>query len=437
MTSFVAWVDYSPTERERMKQAIALFKEQDTRDELGLGRIRDALADALFPGTSTIQTRLRYFLFVPWIYAELERDGYTSPSNVDRRLKERELSLIEPLKQSRNPRGVFGGVSGPYLQRFPSSVYWNGLKSWQIFCRDWSQETYHRSWQELRARRDAVLVPDDAGIQPDQIFTWHPRLPAPPSKDWRESARFRLTREEATFLQGRMGSGEGKGSLLAHFAHERPDIRQRYCWEATDQLPPKLRTLVDEARALSVVMHGALWLYNLQLCRLSKLEKHEERIKDYEDSFDEWAAEVTPFRAWNTAGLWSLLASLGGPVGETRSDRRFVERWVTLLRNHEPRALRENPGAQSLIRQREFELKGPQRSRFENVRARNRWSGASGTAQIDYRWFRVRVLLRDLYEGLDQTDLEADLDLDVASAYDAPAGDDGDSLEDAVEGEPV
>lgn len=70
---FIGWVDYSPKERDRMRQALALFKENDTRDELGLGSIRDALADLLFPGTSTIQTRLRYFLFVPWIYQELDR----------------------------------------------------------------------------------------------------------------------------------------------------------------------------------------------------------------------------------------------------------------------------------------------------------------------------------------------------------------------------
>ena len=29
---------------------------------MGLGRLRDALSEALFPGTSTIQTRLRYVL---------------------------------------------------------------------------------------------------------------------------------------------------------------------------------------------------------------------------------------------------------------------------------------------------------------------------------------------------------------------------------------
>ena len=43
-----------------------------SRDELGLGAVRDSIADHLFPGTSTIQTRLRYMLFIPWLFRTLE-----------------------------------------------------------------------------------------------------------------------------------------------------------------------------------------------------------------------------------------------------------------------------------------------------------------------------------------------------------------------------
>ena len=43
-----------------MNRILALFRERDTRDELGVGVIRDLLADEFFLGTSTIQTRLRY-----------------------------------------------------------------------------------------------------------------------------------------------------------------------------------------------------------------------------------------------------------------------------------------------------------------------------------------------------------------------------------------
>ncbi len=55
-----------------MQRILALFQVRETRDELGLGAVRDSFADQMFPGTSTIQTRLRYMLFVPWMYRRFE-----------------------------------------------------------------------------------------------------------------------------------------------------------------------------------------------------------------------------------------------------------------------------------------------------------------------------------------------------------------------------
>ena len=57
--SSLAWIDFDEAERQRAQRIMALFQERESRDELGLGGIRDSIADHLFPGTSTIQTRLR------------------------------------------------------------------------------------------------------------------------------------------------------------------------------------------------------------------------------------------------------------------------------------------------------------------------------------------------------------------------------------------
>jgi hypothetical protein len=72
MSAFV-WLDYSERERRKMLDVVDLFREHDTRDELGVGSVRDAFADMLFPGTSTIMTRARYFLIVAWKYQRLEQ----------------------------------------------------------------------------------------------------------------------------------------------------------------------------------------------------------------------------------------------------------------------------------------------------------------------------------------------------------------------------
>jgi hypothetical protein len=51
MPSTIAWIDLADEDRRRMIEVVSLFKERDTRDELGLASIRDAFADLLFPGT--------------------------------------------------------------------------------------------------------------------------------------------------------------------------------------------------------------------------------------------------------------------------------------------------------------------------------------------------------------------------------------------------
>src|SRR5512141_2087324 len=87
-----SWLAFSEAERQRAHDALGLLRDRDTRDELGIAGVRDAYSELLFPGTSTIQTRAGYFLFVPWIYRGLE----LSPrGNAAVRAKRTEQSLIE------------------------------------------------------------------------------------------------------------------------------------------------------------------------------------------------------------------------------------------------------------------------------------------------------------------------------------------------------
>ncbi len=127
--SALSWIDFSEKDRRKMLDVVALFRERDTRDELGLGSIRDAVADILFPGTSTIQTRARYMLFVPWIYLRREKFK-TSSSRIARMARSDEISLIKALMKGGESEGVIGIEAGKHLQRLPSSVYWAGLNRW-------------------------------------------------------------------------------------------------------------------------------------------------------------------------------------------------------------------------------------------------------------------------------------------------------------------
>src|SRR3954468_15086665 len=124
--SMFLWLDYSERERRKMLEVVDLFKEHDTRDELGIGAVRDAFADQFFPGTTTIMTRARYFLLVAWTYQRLEAKRVSS-AQIPERARRAETDLIEAIENSDEKEGNIGKYAKTALKRLPSSVYWQGL----------------------------------------------------------------------------------------------------------------------------------------------------------------------------------------------------------------------------------------------------------------------------------------------------------------------
>src|SRR5262249_50757772 len=106
MPSRLAWLDTSDRERRKALDVIDLLRQQERRDELGIGGVRDALADILSPGTSTIQTRTRYFLFIPWMYVDLEHKRPIEQPDVA--VRKYETKLIEALVVSPDSAGTIG-----------------------------------------------------------------------------------------------------------------------------------------------------------------------------------------------------------------------------------------------------------------------------------------------------------------------------------------
>ena len=66
MQMSLGWIDFSKSERNQVLGVLDMLTEPGTLDELGIAPVRDGFADMFFPGTSTIQTRAKYFLIVPY-----------------------------------------------------------------------------------------------------------------------------------------------------------------------------------------------------------------------------------------------------------------------------------------------------------------------------------------------------------------------------------
>jgi hypothetical protein len=397
VTSTLSWIDHDAAERDRMQRVLQLFRERDTRDELGLGSIRDSFADALFPGTSTIQTRLRYFLFIPWAYTQMENRRVPADRFADEG-RNIEMRIRASLLESEDTAGVFGKEAGRELKRLASSVYWAGLKTWGLRGFQRSQDEYHRTIGSVYGRRRTPHHRDDGELIADpRAVTWHPDLPPPPD-GFPNALSLRLEHREAEFLRDLIAR-YCRGSLLAVLSERThtPVADVRYPWEHPElgSFPTEHRALLEQARLFSAAMNGAAILYNIMLAELSE---KDERQSEHRDTLAKWASslDLRALSAWRLDDLWA--AVLGGGHTITVPTQRFITDWVTELLSG-PGALSQNENARGLIRARERRLKGA-RSRFTNRRALDQWGGSSGIAPLNFRWQITRQLLTDLHVGL-------------------------------------
>ena len=400
MPSSFGWVDFGEKERQKMLSVVHMFSMPDTRDELGLGAIRDSFGDFFFPGTSTIQTRAKYFLFIPWIYKALEAKG-TSSREVARAARAAEVSLIEKLLASHDTDGIIGKEAKAKLQRLPSNIYWAGLAAWGIRCLPMSQHEYNRSFDQLVRAKRTVLLTDDKEPLGNLAQLWHPGLP--PDK-FPESASFDLSHDEALYLRDRITLRHPK-SLLALLMLREDIVDSDFPWEhpIVHTLPSGLKSTLHHAQNFSQVMHGAALLYNLMLSREVPHDTGREWEQEYTKLFDTWTQSLvsrsSEIAAWSLPHLWDTLDTL-----ETKlhpATKAFVERWVALCRGHMDSLERlvHNPVALDLITQRERLLKRA-KARLGNPRALEIWTGSAGTAQLQYRWSTVKVLVKDIASGL-------------------------------------
>lgn len=143
----LGWIDFSKDERNKVLNVIHLLDEPGAVDELGIGAVRDAFADYFFPGTSTVQTRAKYFLIVPYVLMEAGSGKYGSDLNtILRKIDNEERNCRDILIKTSND-GVIGSlVPKSWVLRTPSNIYWNGIKRMGIFKENLSVKEYvHQS----------------------------------------------------------------------------------------------------------------------------------------------------------------------------------------------------------------------------------------------------------------------------------------------------
>ena len=342
-------------------------------------------------------TRARYLLFVPWLFREGARRGYRGPqlaSWVDGQ----ERRLIGALRTGGDLEGLIGHNVGAAVRILPSTIYWPSLRRFGILRHEGTAAQVVGLRQISRPLDDATefLERSDA--------VWAPSIPASPD-DFVSLTRcdFALTHDEATWLAERIVDAV-PGTLLQFLVAGgyRSSAVAAYAWEdpEADAATGRVRDALDEARRFAIAMHGAALLYNVLLAERAEalLSEYEGRRDQFTARLDEWRREIeaSDVGGWNLDRLWALVAEQGRPAAQRT--RAFVTAWVALTRSRSGHGLADDPGARTLVRNRELHQKGGQ-ARLRNDRLMRQWGGASGSDRLTFRWPAVARLLDDIADG--------------------------------------
>jgi hypothetical protein len=402
--SNVGWLDYNDDAARKMNETLRALDEPSTLDPLGLGSIRDAFSDLIAPGTSTIHTRLRYFLFIAWICQRIEKSD-TMATQFASRLRNDEATLINCLREGGEKEGVQGFTSGIKLKRMPSSAYWGGLRIWGLRKRDWSLADYGRNISRLRVLNKSDG--SDETIRNSLATIWND-MPKEPDNFLESGINFKLTIEEALFIIQRIRESN-PNSLLA-FLCSNPGLAvdTRYPWEInTDSLPTELKNLLFDAQNISELTLGPQLVYNLLIARRAGTELGREVNDDVAYQLElltQWADLVKSRRSELTEWakqLDNLWIKLSEGANIPKRAKEFVTQIINLALE-DPDKFAEDLRVQKLVQQREFELKN-NRSRFKNLEALKEWNSPGFGGQLRFRWQIAESYLSDLAIALESS----------------------------------
>ena len=399
MPSSLTWLDHDAAAAGRSLRMLSLFNQPESRDELGIGGIRDAISDQLFPGTSTIQTRLRYVFFIPWLYGQLDASSVPALKFAGA-AREAENKLLAALVSNvaADMPGVIGREAGSTLKRRPSSVYWAGLATWGLREFDGTIAQYFNLADQRQARSRSRRKSDDEESPDATADAWHVHLSRTRPEGFPSNADLDLTRAESEFLLDRWRL-KCPDSLLTWLAIDMTrqslgGVAERI-WEhpRLGAFPAPLRALIEDAQHFDSLIQGAALLYNLQL---AELEDQDQWISDHGAALEAWQdTQASQLGALRLSTFWLRVLGKGHSISP--ETQRFTHEWLSTALTTKGHIAKSRP-ARQLVELRERRLKGD-RSRFKNQGARKQWGGAAGLTPMSYRWPIASSFLDEWHAG--------------------------------------
>lgn len=393
----LGWIDFSKSERSKILSVLDLLHENGTLDELGIAPVRDGFSNIFFPGTSTIQTRAKYFLIVPYILKELERSNETNPNILRRTLDAIERSCGEHLyAQNRNEPGLIGRrslASRQWVKRAPVEIYWNGLRQYRIFTgSNLTLTEYLRISTGLKKRKSDLKKlgnrndgaeenecdDKDAGNTGGFQF-WN--IPPYPS-NWKANLQMQLTSAEAAFLRKQIITSH-PDSMLGYILRENmTEVLECENFDGLAQFIEQFPVHIQKDYWLALQFSHFLYIIRTVYNIIASDGKNEDASKTYEMLRPHFAEE-------GKVDLDAIIARLG--IASNVALSKFLYTTKACILND------DFDGLCKCIKDREILLKGTGRAKTAHPGEfdPNAWFGGF---YLDYRFPNAKTILRDIFE---------------------------------------
>lgn len=390
----LGWIDFSKNERNKVLNVLDLLGDEGVLDELGISTIRDGFSDLLFPGTSTIQTRAKYFLIVPYALKELEFNDDFRPYNLNKSFESMEEKCAHILYE-KNPQelGIIGRnaiLQNSWVKRPPSNIYLAGLRTYGIFnFKSIANYIKFISSQKQEKRDSSNLgnnIDNSEGSQDDakaglNQYSYLLNIPTY-EKGWMDNLDIKLTYDEGQFLKDQIMTN-CKDSMLAFILKK--DMGEILEFESINELesimfkfPKQIRNDYRVAISFSKFVFVLRVIYNL----IVSDNKNHKAIRYFND-FENDLERISDI---NFTDIFIRL--------NIRNDKlkTFLEISKQLMQNGDIDGLKNH------IINREIYLKGRNRARLCHPGEFNPNFWFAGE-QLNYRFGNIKVILGDIFES--------------------------------------
>ena len=393
----LGWIDFSKTERNKILSVLDLLSESGTLDELGIAPIRDGFANLFFPGTSTIQTRAKYFFLVPYALRDLELSNETNPNRFLRALNETEKMCGETLLDiNPNENGIIGKRSlqgGKWVKRTPADIYWAGLRKYGIFTGgNYSLSEYVKASCSIKSkksdlsklgnRKDAAEENECDDKNAGNIFKMQFLKMPLYKKSWRDEIQMQLTKEEGEFLREQIISTCPDSMLSYILENKMTEILDLENFSDIGAIINKFPKQMQDEYALALSFSDFLFvartLYNIIISDGQNVQAN--------DIFEELKETMAELAEIDIDLIFAKLYIYKTDL------KNFIKKLQNCMCNNDVEEMKK------VIKAREIMLKGQNRAKTAHPGEfnPNDWIGGG---ELDYRFNNAKTIIRDIFES--------------------------------------